>query len=136
MKQFRGYFHPSFEPRVTGFNKQGGSFFIGYIDEEDDSIDGQIRIELTVWADISPSKSTYASIQVYHDGVKVMRELDKLGFLDMFEEIQASNFYDVVQCCERCGIPIMYHDNFQNDFRQMTPRKIYDILYADTDTSS
>lgn len=113
---FRGYFHTPIHPLITGFNKQGGEFWIGFI-EDDDSSAGVVRIELTVPSDQSPSQNTYASIHVYHDGVKVLRHLEKIGFLAMFEEIQASNFYDLVQCCARCDIPIQYQEEF-------TPRKL------------
>lgn len=124
---FRGYFHQAHNPRITGFNKEGGSFFIGFIND-DDSTDGQVRIELTVPADNSPSKNTFANIHVYHDGIVAIRKLEEIGFLTMFEEIQASNFYDVVQCCVRCDIPIMYHGGDYT--KELTPRKIYDMLYT------
>lgn len=126
MTTLRGYFHPAWNPQVTGFNKQGGEFWIGFIDEEGVS-HGMIRIELTVWADYSPSKHTYASIHVHHDGIKVIRELEKVGFLTIFEDIGVSNFYDVVQCCARCDIPIVYHGGEYT--REVSPRKIYEILY-------
>lgn len=124
---FRGHFHPPIHPRVTGFNKQGGEFWIGFIDENDGS-GSQIRIELIVPSDASPTKNTFASLHVHHDGVKVIRELEKIGFLKMFEEIQASTFYDVVQCCARCDVPILYLGG--EETKEMTPRLIYEELYA------
>lgn len=124
--KFRGYFHPSYNPRTTGFNKQGGEFWIGFLDDEDGS-GGMVRIELTVWADDSPSKSTYASIHMHHDGIEAIRKLEEVGFLEMFKDIQASTFYDVVQCCARCDIPITYHG--VEYAKELTPRKFYELLY-------
>lgn len=127
---FRGYFHTPLVPRATGFNKQGGEFWIGFIND-DDSTNGMVRIELTIPSDISPSRNTYASIHVHHDGISVIRKLEEIGFLDMFEEIQASTFYDVVQCCSRCNIPITYHGDYS---KEMLNRKMYKILYCDKAT--
>lgn len=128
MTKFRGYFHPAYNPIVTGFSKEGGSFWIGFIDDDDVS-HGMIRIKLTVWADNAPSKNTFASIHVHYDGIKVMRELENRGFLKHFEELKASTFYDVVQCCVLSDICIMYHGG--EEFNEMTPRKIYEILYGE-----
>lgn len=128
--KLRGYFHPAYVPQTTGLNKEGGKFWIGFMDE-DDSTDGLVVIELVVWADDSPTKSTFASLRTHHDGVKVVRKLEEIGFLAIFEGIQASTFYDVVQCCARCDIPIIYHGDGSEESRKMTPRKIYEILYAD-----
>jgi hypothetical protein len=122
---FRGYFYASIYPRVTGFNKQGGDFWIGFLND-DDTTNGQIRIELTVPAEESPSSNTYAILHVHHDGVNVLRKLLEIGFLDIFEEIQASTFYDVVQCCERCNIPIQYNGEYT---KEMTSRRMYELLY-------
>lgn len=121
----RGYFHTPIFPSVTGFNKQGGEFWIGFLND-DDTTDGMIRIELTVPADDAPSLNTYAVLHTHYDGVNVLRKLLKIGFLDLFEEIQASTFYDVVQCCERCNIPIQYHDE---EMKEMTSRRMYELLY-------
>lgn len=123
---FRGWFHPSIYPKITGFNKQGGEFWIGFVDSEDIS-EGLLRIELTVPSWNSESKNFFASIHVHYDGVKVIRRLEEIGFLKMFEEIKASTFYDVVQCCSRCDIPIIYHGDYGNE---LTSREIYDILYG------
>lgn len=126
--QLRGYFHPPFNPRITGFNKEGGQFWIGFMDD-DENTDGMIVVELTVWADDSPTKSTFANLRAHYDGIKVLRELEDVGFLAIFEDIKASNFYDVAQCCARCNIGIMYHGG---EFtKEMTPRKMYELLYAD-----
>lgn len=124
--KFRGYFHPTYNPRITGFNKEGGEFWIGFIDDEDVS-HGMIRIELTVWAEDAPSQHTYASLRVHHDGIRVLRHLEEIGFFERFEELKASTFYDVVQCCVLSDIPITYHGG--EDFKEMTPRRIYEILY-------
>lgn len=124
-----GYFHSAVTSRTTGFNKEGGHFWIGFGDDVETPRNGAIAIELTVWSEHSPSQSTYASIRVYHDGIAVIRELEKIGFLTMFEEIQANNFYDVAQCCARCDVPIMYHGGDYT--KEMTPRKIYELLYSD-----
>lgn len=124
---FRGLFHEPIFPRITGFNKQGGEFWIGFMND-DDTTNGMIRIELTVPSDDSLSKSKFASIQVHYDSVRVIHKLSEIGFLDLFEEIQATTFYDVVQCCARCDIPIQYNGE---STKEMTPRRIYDLLYLD-----
>jgi hypothetical protein len=124
--KFRGYFHPAYNPRTVGFNKQGGEFWIGWINDKDES-EGLVRIELTIPADDSPSQSTFAVIHVHADGVTVIRQLEKVGFLKMFEEIHASTFYDVVQCCSRCDIPIIYHGDYGNE---LVSREIWEVLYS------
>lgn len=126
--EFRGYFHPAYYPRTTGFIKEGGEFWIGFINDEDQA-DGLIRIKLSVLADNADTTSdgSFASFHIHHDGLKVMRKLEEIGFLKMFEEIKASTFYDVVQCCVTCGVPIIYHGDYT---REMTPRRIYEILYS------
>lgn len=123
--QLKGFFLPAYYPRIIGFNKQGGEFWIGFLDDE--RLGTAIRIELTVWADDSPSKNTYASIHVHHDAISVVRELERVGFLALFEELKASTFYDVVQCCVRSDISIMYHGD---NVKEMVPRKIYELLYV------
>lgn len=123
---FRGYFHTPIHARVTGFNKQGGEFWIGFINDDDTS-EGMVRVELTVPSDESPSQNTYASIHIHYDGVKVLRQLESIGFLAIFEEIKASNFYDLVQCCARCDIPIVYHGGTYT--KEVTSRKMYELLY-------
>jgi hypothetical protein len=126
--KFRGVFHPSYNPEIRGFNQDGGEFYIGFF-TDDDSSDGMIQIKLTVWAPDSPTHNTFASLRVYHDGIKVLRELEKRGFLKLFEELKASTFYDVVQCFVWCNIPIMYHGG--DEYKEMTPRKIYQLLYEE-----
>jgi hypothetical protein len=123
--KFRGWFHPAYYPKTQGFNMQGGEFWIGFVDDQDVS-EGLIRIELTVPSLDSPSKSYFASIHVHYDGVKVIRRLEEVGFLKIFEEIQASTFFDVVQCCTRCDIPIVYHGDHG---RELVSREMYEILY-------
>lgn len=125
--KLRGYFHPRLYPETTGFNKEGGNFWIGF-DNDEAQADGTIQIDLTVPAEHSPTQNTYATIQVHYDGIAVIRELERLGFLKMFEEIQASTFYDLVQCFARCDISIMYHGEYT---KEMTPRKLYEILYGE-----
>lgn len=126
--KFRGYFHPAYNPRTTGLNKQGGEFWVGFINDQDES-DGLARIELTVPAESSPSQHTFASIRVHADGVKVIRKLDEVGFLTLFEEIHASTFYDLVQCFARCDIPIIYHGDYGNE---LVSREMYELLYEIT----
>lgn len=130
MFKFCGSFHPDYRPKVTGFNQEGGRFWIGFFDDQDIS-DGMIAIELKVPSDISPTNNTFASLHVHHDGVKVLHKLEEIGFLKLFQEIQASTFYDIVQCCVRCDIPIVYHGGEYT--KEMTNRKIYEILYLDNE---
>lgn len=124
--KLRGWFHPAFFPKIQGLNKEGGEFWIGFVNDDDVS-EGMIRIELTVPASDSYSQSYFASIHVHYDGINAIRKLEELGFLAMFEEIKASTFYDVVQCCSRCDIPIIYHGDYS---RELMSREMYEILYA------
>lgn len=123
--KFRGYFHPAYFPKITGGNKEGGAFWIGFISDDDMTTDGLIRIELTLPAD-DTWDHTFASFTIHHDGIKVVRKLEEIGFLDIFEEIQASTFYDVVQCCARCDIPIVYHGYHGEE---LMSRKMYELLH-------
>lgn len=125
--KFRGYFHPpTYSPQIRGYNQEAGAFWIGFIDDEDIA-HGMIVIDLSVSTQEADIRNSFASIHVHHDGIKVLQELEKRGFLKYFEEIKASTFYDVVQCCVLSDIPIMY--NGGNDYKEMTPRKTYEILY-------
>lgn len=123
---FRGYFFTPIHARVTGFSKQGGDFWIGFIND-DDTNEGIVRVELTVPSDESPKQKTYASIHIHYDSLKVLRHLESIGFLAIFEEIKASNFYDLVQCCARCDIPIVYHGDTYT--KEVVSRKMYELLY-------
>lgn len=125
--KLRGYFHPAYVPKIIGLNKEGGSFWIGFIADDDILTDGLIRIELIVPADDWPdSSSFFASFHVHHDGLKVMRKLEEIGFLSIFEEIKASTFYDVVQCCARCDVPVIYHGHGE----ELMSRKMYELLHS------
>lgn len=128
MMKFRGYFHPDYSPEITGLNKAAGSFWIGFLDDED-LADGLIRIELTVSSgEEDPIFSrAFADIHVHYDGLKVLRHLEEVGFLKIFEETRASTFYDVVQCCARCKIPIIYHGDHGNE---LVSRQLYDLLHT------
>jgi hypothetical protein len=124
--KLRGYFQPAYDPQVRGLSKEGGEFWIGIIADDDITTDGLIKIELTVAAEQSGSGHDFASFHVHHDGLKVMRKLQEIGFLDIFEEIQASTFYDVVQCCARCNVPIQYNGYYGEE---LMSRQMYEILH-------
>jgi hypothetical protein len=125
--KLRGYFHPAYVPKIMGLGKEGGDFWIGFLSDDDLITDGLIRIELTVPADESDSAGgNFASFHVHYDGLKVIRKLEEIGFLDIFEEIKASTFYDVVQCCARCDLPMIYHGYYGEE---LMSRKMYELLH-------
>lgn len=127
MHKFRGWYHPAYFPQTTGLLKEKGEFWVGFVSDDGETTDGMIRIRLRVPAESSDS-SMFASMSVHHDGIKVLRHLEEVGFLKMFEELKVSTFYDLVQCFAACDIPITYHGG--DEYKEMTSRKIYDMLYA------
>lgn len=125
-----GQFYPAFVPEITGLTRAGGHFWIAFVDDEEIT-HGAVRINLTVPARFTPGdyNHSFASFHFHYDSLNVIYKLNELGFLKLFEELKASTFYDVVQCCVLCNIPITYYGE---DNKELIPRKVYEIIYPIT----
>lgn len=116
----KAVFYPRNE--VTGLTRRFGVFYIST-----DNFEQEIAVKLSIPAgNLADRKSYFASILMYHDGIALMRKLDKRGFIAEFERLQADTFYDVLQCLHVADIPLLCHD----DDPQMMSRRVYETIHG------
>jgi hypothetical protein len=118
MSKLRAVYHPRFEPKVTASIQEIGTFWISMES-------GEVMIRVRTPASHAHHGGFYVSIDMHYDGVDIMRELDQRGFLSRFKAIKASTFYDVLQCLNVAGIPLVSHDH---DSLEYTSRAMYELL--------
>lgn len=124
--KLRAIYHPAYRAEPQGFSLGLGTVFIGVDDGE--HIISEISVELICPAPSRPRDRDgyFASMNVHHDGIATLRKLDESGFLDVFAKIEASTFYDVLQCLSVAGIGLMSHDS---DSLEYTSRMMYELLH-------
>jgi hypothetical protein len=117
----RATWQPDLYQPVTGLSKHYGKVWI-----DADNGHGSVVINLTVSAEPRPyPEGFFASIVAHHDGIAILRELDRRGFLDRFQDTRASTFYDIFGCLHASGIPVTSHDS---DLELLASRKMYELL--------
>jgi hypothetical protein len=140
MIMLRAFFQPAYYDTVHGLARDLGIIYIGY-DENDERYPAEVAIKLVIPADLDVrllfkernvgyDRNFYASITSHHDGVQIMRELFDRGFMSRFEKIEASTFYDVLQCLIVAGIGL------RSEEPELRSRKMYELLNEPQEVAS
>ena len=113
---------PKLVREVSGLSRSFGHFWVGY---QDDEARGLIGIDLTVPAEGHGEGHYFASMKVHYDGVDLLSDLFDCDFMDHYQALKASTFYDLMQCFYLSGIPVMVHGDTEHEF---VNRKMYELL--------